>query len=81
MTIVSNTCTINIINDASMSVNDESNMIIDDSRVMLQIVASLINVVTGDKLECLRQGQILPYPTLPYPTPILLSYPTLSPYS
>jgi hypothetical protein len=41
MTIVSDACTINIISDASRSVNDTSRRITDGSRVMLQIVASL----------------------------------------
>ena len=40
MTIISDDCTINTINDASRGSNDASKSIIDDSRVMLQIVAS-----------------------------------------
>ncbi len=35
-------CTINTINDVSRSVNDASRSAIDDSIVMLQIVASLL---------------------------------------
>ncbi len=39
--ILSDTWTINIINDASRSVNGDSRSVIDNSRVTLQIVAPL----------------------------------------
>ncbi len=39
--IISDACILNIINDASKSVNDAFRSVIDDSRVTLQIVASL----------------------------------------
>ncbi len=42
MTIVSDACVVNIINGTSRSVNDASRSIIDESIVMLQIVASLL---------------------------------------
>jgi hypothetical protein len=38
---VSAACVVNIINDASKSVNDPSRSEIDDSRVTLQIIVSL----------------------------------------
>jgi hypothetical protein len=38
-------CTINAINDASMSINDAYQSVIDDSRVTLQIVASLTIII------------------------------------
>jgi hypothetical protein len=41
MTIVSDACTINIINDVSRHVNEASRNVIDDLRVTLKIVASL----------------------------------------
>jgi hypothetical protein len=44
MTVVSDVCTIDVINDASRSVNDAS-FITLGSRVMLQIVASLTIVI------------------------------------
>ena len=40
MTIISDDCTINTINDATRSVNDASESAIYDSRVTLQIVVS-----------------------------------------
>ncbi len=42
MTIVSDACTINIINDASTCLIDASRSIIDYPRALLQIVASLL---------------------------------------
>ncbi len=41
MTNITDACNINIINDASRSINGTSMGIIDDSRVMLQILAAL----------------------------------------
>ncbi len=42
MMIVSDAFTVHVMNDASRSVNDDPRSIIDDSWVMLQIVASLL---------------------------------------
>jgi hypothetical protein len=38
-------CTIDVINDASMSINDAYESVIDDSRMTLQIVASLTIII------------------------------------
>ncbi len=42
VTIISDACTINIINDTFRSVNDASRSINGNSKVTLQIVASLL---------------------------------------
>jgi hypothetical protein len=47
MMIIRDACTINFINDAFRSVVDVSRSIIDDSRVMLKIVASLTDNSIG----------------------------------
>jgi hypothetical protein len=44
MKIVRDTSTINIINDASRSVKNASRIVIDDLRVMLEIVMSLLQL-------------------------------------
>ncbi len=50
--IKNDACTVNIIHDTSRSVNDASRGVMDDSRVMLQIMASLPDDSRGVVYDC-----------------------------
>jgi hypothetical protein len=59
VTIVSDACTTNIINDASRSVNHPSSSVIDDSIATVQIVVSLYDHHDGHNMFIVQATELL----------------------